>query len=579
MPLITGGIADPITITGLPGSVGSTITGEIAEPVVITGLPGLVGTPDDVVVPTTSPDAVRARVLDKNGTFICNLPHAQGLRWLDEFNSAGNGSLEPLRFDDLEDEHSTVWAAGNQVVISVGSLDIFRIIFDAEGGYRLDEVGQRVDTRAGLGQLGIINSGMVEPEYGWRHEATEERSFDYGSNPSIGGWLVAKEWKTPVGKLVRQSWRWTYRKRHLPKHWPDRKAQWLWWKNPDSKSVADETCYFRSSFTLSVPRRVKFWVCGDDTLEFQVDGEVRAIVGPGGWKKPTKIVLQLSAGTHTVAAKVQNSAATDGNSNRSGFLCTIARISSDGDILAYIRRTTPSTWTVRRQLSGPPGWFPAQIAKRLVDEQISRGCAGHSGITYGFTTTKDSAGVAWTGRRDMALTVETLGLDWLQKIVEAGVDVAMTPGLKLNMWRKRGVDRSRTVRLQVVDESSPQSPQIRNVVYAKARSGWVGRSNAASIAANGRRESGVSLGSSRSRTSTANALASMLPDLADPPQTIEVRVSGATGPQPYKHFNVGDWVSHRRSGATTWGRYRVMSIGGEVNPAGHPDWTIKLYED
>jgi hypothetical protein len=580
MPVITGALADPVSISGLSGTLTSTITGELAEPVVITGLPGLVVTPDDVPVPTSSPDAVRARVYDEDGVFIAHLPHAQGLRCSDEHNSAGGGSIDYRRYDDLETARPGLWDEGNQILVSVGSLDVFRLVLDAAGGYRIDEAGQRVDTWTGLGAAGVLNSGMVEPEYGWRPEATEERSFDYGSNPLIGGWYVASEWKTPVGKLLRKSWRWTYKKRHLPKGFPDRKAKWIWWRNPDSKSLADETCYLSSSFTLAHASRVRFLVCGDDTLEFQVDGEIRATVGPGGWKKPTKVVLNLSAGTHYIAAKVTNASSSNGNANRSGFLCTIARINGDGDVIAVIRRSDTTHWKIRRQRSGPPGWFPAQIVKRLVDEAKGRACAGHAPITYGFSTTKDSSGSAWVKRWDGSIRVETLGLDWLQQMVETGMDVAMSPNLRLDLWKRRGSDRSGYVRLRgVTAESAPQKPGIRNVMYARAKSGWVGRTAPSSIAAHGRRETGVDLGSSRSTSATAAALAGMINDVAYPPQTIEVELSGATGPQPYKHFNVADWVSFKPSGRTTLVRFRVMRIDLEVTDAGLPKWTVALYED
>jgi hypothetical protein len=71
----------------------------------------------------------------------------------------------------------------------------------------------------------------------------------------------------------------------------------------------------------------------------------------------------------------------------------------------------------------------------------------------------------------------------------------------------------------------------------------------------------------------------MMPDLANPPQTYEVKISGAAGgPQPYRDFFVADWVSARLAGHTDWRRVRVMSIGGEVAPEGHANWTIRLYE-
>lgn len=548
----------------------------------IYGLPAVVRTPDPV--PSTSPDTVRARVLDSAGTFICHLPHTQGLRCLDEMNTAGAGSVDVRRYDAVETAHPGLWSAGTQIIVTVGTLDVFRLVLDMQAGYRIDDAtGERIDAWPGTGALGVLNSGMCAPEYGWRPEATEERTFDYGSDPAIGGWYVASEWRTPVGRLIRSSWRWTYKKRHLPKKWSDKKAQWLWWKDPDSTSVANETCYLMSSFTLASPAHVKIKVGGDDTLEFQLDGEIRATTGPGGWKKATIIELNLSAGVHYVAAKVANTAGSTGNANRSGFICSIAKINGDGDVVSWLLRTAPASWKIRRQLSAAPGWFAAQILRQLVSEQQARGCAGHGPVTFGFTTAADSAGVAWATRQELSVTVGTQALDYIQALVETGMDVAMTPGLTLNAWRSRGVDRSSWVRLdqgtgRVLGESAAQLPAIRNAAAARALSGWVLQEHAGSIAARGRRETMISLGSSQSATQTAASVAAMLPDLATPPQTVEVRLSGAAGKwQPYRDFNVGDWVGYRASGMTTWARHRVMSIAFEVNDAGHPDWTLQLY--
>ena len=568
-----------LTAAGVGVASGTAVDVEAADPVLTYGQPVSFQTVENTTYETAP--AVRARVLNSAGGFVRHLDRLDGLRWLDEFNTAGAGSIDMLRHLPTD-----TLAAGNQIMVSVGKNDIFRIVLDAEPGYRVDGNGDRTDAWAGMGALGVLNSGMVIPEYGWRPEATEERSFDYGSDPAIGGWLVASEWKTPVGRLVRSSWRWWYRKRHLPKGFPTKTAYWLWWRNPDSTASVDETCYFRSSFTLSQTRRVKFWVCGDDTLEFQVDGETRITQGPGGWKKASTLVLTLSAGTHYVAAKVTNKPGSTGNQNRSGFLCAIGRINGDGDVTKWVRRSNPASWTVRRQRSAAPGWSVGQIIHQLVSEQVARGCASHSGITYGFTTSTDSSGRAWIRREEVQIPVETLGLDWMQQMAELGVDVFMSPALKLSVWRTRGVDRSAKVRLgsgenaAPLDESGSPEPPIRNVAYARSRSGWVGVTHAASVAARGRREVGISLGSARSSAQTAASLNQMLPDLADPPQTHEFKISGAAGgPQPYTHFNVGDWISARPTGNTAWARCRVLSIGGEVNPAGHPDWTVSVVED
>jgi hypothetical protein len=577
MPVITAAIADPIQFSGLDAEVSSAIDADVADPIIFYGLPAGVLEPEPTP-PTESPtpNGISAKVFNSGGVFKRNLADVTGLRWLDEHNGPGAGST------DLVNNYGL--AAGDQILIYVGGVATFRILLDAEPGYRIDDTGQRIDSWAGLGQLGVLNSGAIEPEYGWRDEATEERSFDYGSNPNLANWFVSSEWKTPVGKLVRKSWRWWFKNHRWPKKFPTKNAYWLWWRNPDSKSSVDETCYFVSDpFTLSQARRVKFWVCGDDTLEFQLDGEVRLSTGPGGWKQTSTFVMTLSAGTHYMAAKVSNRPGSTGNQNRSGFLCAVARLDGDGEVARWINRSSPDTWRVRRQGTQPPGWHAAQIVLELAEEQRVRGCAGHSLLSYGFTSAHDAVGVPWTDRLEQSLSVGTVGLDWLQQMVETGLDVAMTPDFRLYLWHQRGVDRTNVRIDQSGDhpaaESASAPPGIRNVLHARATSGWRGIAHSGSVATAGRRETVVSLGSSRSAIQTDRQLAAMLNDLAAPPQTLDVELSGITGHQPYRDFKVSDWIYYKPGGAITWGRYRVMSIAGEVLETGIPKWTVQLYED
>lgn len=584
MAVIVGARATATAVSGKPGVIASTMLGEVADEVLVFGYPGVVRTP--TVAPTDTPDAVSAQVLDFSGAFIANLPDAQGLRWIDEHNTAGAGSIDYRRYDDVEALHANLWTAGNQILIRVGTVKVFRLILDSDGGYRINDTGDRIDTWPGTGALGVLNSGMCAPEYGFgRPEGTDARTFDYGSNPATGGWYVASEWHKPIGRLLTKSWRWYFKKRHLPKGYRDKKAQWLWWRDPDAKNSANETAYFSDSFTLSRARRVKIWAAGDDTLELQLDGEVQLTNGPGDWRRASTVVINLSAGTHWVAAKVSNTPGSVGNQNRSGFICSIARMDGDGGVAAWLLRTNPNTWRIRRQRTSPPGWFAAQILRQLVLEQQARACAGHSGVTLSFGTKTDSHGAAWVGRQELTITVGTQALDYIQQLVETGIDVAMSPDLVLSAWRTRGADRSGWVRLDqgtaaAMEESAAQLPPFKNVAYAKAVTGWAGRTDSASVSSHGRRETMISLGSARSPQHTAAQIAAMLPDLADPRQTIEVKISGADGgPQPYVDFFPADWVSYKAAGHVTWGRYRVMSISGEVAPEGHADWTIQLYED
>jgi hypothetical protein len=126
MPVVAVATATAVAVSGLPATVRDNQEVDLADPVQIFGLPATpVFAP---AAPSPNPDAVRARVLDDAGAFICHLPRADGLRWLDEFNSPGAGSIDTRRYDDVETDHPGLWAPGNQIIVAVGSTDVFRII-------------------------------------------------------------------------------------------------------------------------------------------------------------------------------------------------------------------------------------------------------------------------------------------------------------------------------------------------------------------------------------------------------------------------------------------------------------------
>src|SRR4051794_29428688 len=126
MPVITAGIASSVSGSGLGSTVGGVITADIADEVTVYGLPAVVIPP--APTPSPNPDAVSARVYDEDGVFVFNLPHAKGLRWMDEHNTAGAGSIDVRRYDGLETAHPNVWDAGNAIVITVGANDVFRLV-------------------------------------------------------------------------------------------------------------------------------------------------------------------------------------------------------------------------------------------------------------------------------------------------------------------------------------------------------------------------------------------------------------------------------------------------------------------
>jgi hypothetical protein len=275
-----------------------------------------------------------------------------------------------------------------------------------------------------------------------------------------------------------------------------------------------------------------------------------------------------------------------GGDNKSGFIFAAAQLKANGSRDKWLLRSSPDTFQVKvgdsifGQVPLPPdGWYPAAVLHTHVGEAAGRGVDFHSAITRTFSTTADSSGAAWTVKGQSEYDIGTSGAQLGDMVRSAGIDCAMLPGLRLSAWRSRGFDlRDRVTLGRPVGTgwSSRTWSRVRSVALTHHESGWTQSSGSAAVSSTyGRRELTVS-GGGTDGDAQADALAQQALNTAGTPEeTIEVTISNASGPQPFRDFNVADTVSVETVGGFT--AIKVMSITGNEQDSKEVRWTIAGY--
>lgn len=205
--------------------------------------------------------------------------------------------------------------------------------------------------------------------------------------------------------------------------------------------------------------------------------------------------------------------------------------------------------------------------KTLVDEAQARGAL--VGVTYDFDETTDSNNAPFS----VPLTVEERAGTDLLRISErhgsAWVDVRMTPALVLQYFNQRGIDRSLQLvnagpvdflpGKNVVELERSEDGAIRNTLLIETPTGYVERTEGASITAHSRREAFLSLGNISDSDAIDRASTSVFQASAEPAAQIGFEVLDLDGIRPWVDWDVGDWVrAPDESGDLT--RYRVRGL-------------------
>lgn len=525
--------------------------------------------------------AVAVSVYESDGsTLITAVPRHTGAQWLDEMNADGSGQFSIHLDDAILVSHPQLLDGGN--IVKLGPTgDPARFAFQVEDvAPTLTSSGERAErfvTVSGRGVRSLLQLGTVWPEYGLRDTTSDERAFDFSS--AEGDWYVSADWDVPLGVL--QSADPTARANN-PQSWPDPTAQWIWSSDPTASSAAGRN-WFRGEFTLGVGGgAVTVFASCDNWMSLRLNGDVIVETDmdePFAWRETYKFSVLLPEGTHVIAAAVDNYDA--GGLNPGAFLCSVMDVDSAGLPLSVILNTNPTDFLVRGY-GDPPGWHGAQIIDTLLAECQARGPSPLDPITLGFTGTLDSDGQAWDDIQDRTFDVNDDLLDVLNQVAELAMDTSMTPALVLEAWKTRGSDLSATVEIEAGEHITSQVPtlrhgSVRNCGLVRFGNGWVDVEDSASVAAHGRRETGLSVGNAQSSRQAQAVADALFEEMAQPQVTLPLSITSATGPQPYTDFNNGDVITAPGVLGVP-GPARVMSIAA-ADADNHITWDLDLYPE
>lgn len=567
------GTADGLSASGVNDAAVARARG------VALGLAALVlGAPSDPAAPAPG---LRLEIVTADGTQLVNdLVARRNLSGVVEHNGSGSISFETDLSAFTGGLNDTKLDPSNLVRVHFGDLPA-RPYGIAEGIMAAAPPSQRDDGSwtlpvSCLGSYDVLDYGLIWPPPG---ATGDTREFSYTAGMTGPSW-VPEEWGSPVGKNVKDSFRW---KDRWPANWPESKAEWIGLRSPEAwapvsapisvglgGSVPYETFRFVGQLT-AVDADYRFHVAGDDTLGFYIDGVWTKGGGVGDWKKTKSFTRRLAAGAHVISAEIHNLSGQDG---KSGFICAIERLNSKGEHVEWVLRSNPDTFQVKKadgyfaQVPLPPdGWYPPAVLWQHVGEAAARGVEFHPQVTLTFDNTKDSDGVAWTTKGPAEYEIGLSGAA-LGDRVRATDDVAMLPGLRLSAWRSRGFDLRDRVVISKGKVSWPSRTwsRVRTVGLTHQEAGWTETAGDAAIAAGyGRRELALSGGGVTGDTQADNFATTVLGDSASPEETISVEYSTADmvgddgQPMPFRDFDVADTVSVAAIGG--YQPLKVMSIG------------------
>lgn len=251
----------------------------------------------------------------------------------------------------------------------------------------------------------------------------------------------------------------------------------------------------------------------------------------------------------------------------------------DGSLPDTLLRSNTTSWKVLPLGSPEPGMTPGEILQVLISGAQSRGWA--PSVTYDFTAAADSDGTAWQKIEFAAQVGNDSILTVAHRLGDLGIDVAMSPTLRMSAWSTRGSSLAATVTLAASDCSGIDcnyEDEVINTVLLRTKQAWYEAPTAAP--ASDRWEGFLSFGELTSEAVARDIAEAVMNTYDDPREIVTFTWPTELGPQPYVDFNVGDYITApgwaTPAAQTIGGRAtRILSIAAEETEAGTIEWTAE----
>ena len=238
-----------------------------------------------------------------NQTYQGTLTQSLTSEFVDEFNQPGFGTVTvPLFSTDAS-------LLVKDRVVRVIYRDEVRFAWFVETRDRdlANTSGQMTLTASGRGLLAWLEDAVLYPQGGLADFLAPDRPFNWASGPA-GGWRATGNYQDSLGVTWRAD---STSRDGLPVRWKDPLAQWIWRTDPETVVQRGTVNWFYRDFTLTEPKRVKFYASCDNQMDVFLDGQ--QIMSSSDFDKEAasftqmaRFTIRLGIGSHTLAARVRN---------------------------------------------------------------------------------------------------------------------------------------------------------------------------------------------------------------------------------------------------------------------------------
>lgn len=468
MTLFTKSLAGSVTATGTLVKVAAKpVGGSVAASGTLTPIPTLspaqvesggntlaVGGFARLALLAPDPGTSRIRVslvpageVDWGTTSEVELEDGFGYTWQETLNDTGTGTVALLNTDPAlagidYDQALRFYLDDAPVFVSLVEVIDTRTIAPTEEA-------DQVTTITGRGAIAVLDDMAVYPEGGADHlPVGDDRLFFFGqADYDDSGWQPATvqaiyndatpNWNDSLGVKA-------------PRDYPASGAGYIWNNEGTTAEAPVGTVYFRYTFVLGAAIKIKFYASGDNLWTLWLDGVEIMGEGEDGttWLDTQESdVIDISAGTHVMAARVTNTppfidefAVAHPNP---AFLIVSAWAVNGSDGSESLVWQTDATWRVTGYLDNAPPITAGQIIGTLVAEGVARGCFAP---TLTFSDVASSDGFAWSSLStaggpiyEFTTNVGDTVLGVLRSLAETYVDFRLRYGsFILDMWDKSG---------------------------------------------------------------------------------------------------------------------------------------------
>lgn len=250
------------------------------------------------------------------------------------------------------------------------------------------------------------------------------------------------------------------------------------------------------------------------------------------------------------------------------------------------RSNVTDNWHVT---STSPGWYRAQVIKKLIEEAWDRGVYGFetisSSVLMSFTDYRDSYSLPWANRGQFSFEIgSTTILDVLEELSADYLDWHWdAANWELDCYNRAGSDKTDRIRffpgysLSSFVTSSDSSENVTWLTTRLENGEWLSLPDYGETQPTKRIEKGLSIGSSDAQSTALQVMNSIIDDNEDPVISFEATTSTAIGYLPYIDYELGDTVlvpGHRGEGSVP---ARVLSITCDFStepPTWHPELVI-----